>query len=128
MEWEKAKLIIQEKIKVGTEINTLRPDRTRPIINVNDSGIRVKIGQKVKINISWTMLEDCFNQLSTEEGYNTKFFEANYPTEINRHGCYAHSIGQIFVKSGIAETDDNKKSPSYFIKNEDENKENQKGI
>ena len=116
MDWNEAQDRIRTKIQVGTDVNIAKSkDRVvksvDSVINSkrcgyhNERGFVVPIG-KTSISIPWSMLEECFCQLSGS-GFSKASFEKAFPCLCNRHGklhkpCYIHVIGQMFVKADVA--------------------------
>ena len=125
MRWDDAKYLIQTAMVIGSDINTSNSNG-RKIVAVdvhldqydydNSLGFQIQIGKRVTIDIPWTMLEKCFYQLNTENGYNSKSYGSIYQTQKKAHGCHVHVIGQMLARSGIAEIKGNPRSPSYFLK------------
>lgn len=116
MNWNQAKSRIRTRVKVGTDLNT--PDSTYrfvesvdSIINSerygydNERGFTVPIGRANKIKIPWSMLKECFFQLSSLKGYDGTFLRRRFPLQAQDHPCHVHVVGQIFVAAGIAQTD-----------------------
>ena len=127
MNWEEAQIMIRNAMVIGSNINT-NNSTDRKIVAVDVPldkydyngalGFQVKIGvaSKKQISIPWEILEVCFAQLNTKQGYNVKFYKENFPRQYN-HPCHVHTVGQIFMRSGIAEARGSKCSPSYFLIN-----------
>ena len=85
----------------------------RKIESVDDKrGLGVRIGVDTVILISWQMLEACFAALKSPTGYDTRFFQKEFPDKYAEHDCYVHVVGQIFVESGLAV----QKRRRYFAK------------
>jgi hypothetical protein len=115
MKWEEAEQLIRKKITVGTNVKSIR-SKDRFIVSadvpltkyrygaLNYRGFIVTIGNTSdnKVQIPWTMLRVCFEQLNTTAGYDGKFFGDNYPRQKKDHGCHVHVVGQILRKAGIA--------------------------
>jgi len=113
MEWQKAKKLIEEKVKENTDINTNKstyrivksigsiPDN-KSYGYCSEKGFIVPIGRNVTISIPWKMLEKCFLPIASGEEYDGHYFSKNFPLQNNNHPCHVHAVGQIFVKAGIA--------------------------
>jgi hypothetical protein len=100
-----AKRHIQQKITRGVLLPTLR-NTFRTVERVSETnGIKVKIGATTRIWISWSMLEQCFTAVMTDDGYDTRFFQGRFPWEYYVHPCHVHVVGQIFVVAGLATFD-----------------------
>jgi len=119
MDWFSAQSRIRTVLQPGTNLNT--PNSTyRRVLSTNkpiqsnrygyedESGFVVSIGKSSKINIPWSMLKDCFAQLSNPKGYDGKYFRERYQMQAADHGCHVHVVGQIFVVAGIAYLDGDK--------------------
>ena len=114
MDWSSAKRLIADKVRVGTNVNT--PDSTyRKVLRAGQSGFSIQIGAKDsnKIEIPWTMLEACFDQLRTAEGYTGKYFRSKFKTQANAHPCHVHVVGRILLVAGLADADGGRR---YVIK------------
>jgi hypothetical protein len=125
MNWEKARIIIKRKIKVGSDVNS--PKSTyRKISAVNkscykynylgDLGFIVPIGVGVDIQIPFSMLKKCFEALKSNNGYDGKYFRKYFSQQASDHPCHVHTVGQIFVSAGLAELKNNK---YYLIEDRD---------
>lgn len=120
MNWEEAKNLISTKIikhtDINTDISTFRIiEKTNHKCNSYDYngelGFKVPIGTKTFINIPWTMLQNCFNALSTIDGFGTNYFQLRYSNQYKDHDCHVHVVGMIFVVAGIATL----KGRQYFL-------------
>ena len=116
MNWIQAKSKIRACVKVGTNLNT--PASTYRFVESVDSiinserygyhsecGFTVPIGRSNKIKIPWSVLKECFFQLNRLNGYDGTFFRERFPLQAQDHPCHIHTVGQIFVAAGIAQTD-----------------------
>jgi hypothetical protein len=114
MNWEQASERVIKKITVGLDINT-EESTYREIIQTppyecttkaynSEIGFRVKIGNASSIDIPLSMLKVLYNYSFNKNSrlYDTAVFQICYPKQRENHGCYVHSVGQIFVKAGIA--------------------------
>ena len=114
MNWEDIFSKIQEKIKLGLEINT-KNSTFRVIEEIppykctsngfnNEIGFKVRIGKYSTIEIPISMLKLLYTYSFNKNKriYDSNIFKIHFPKQKDNHGCYVHSIGQIFVKSGIA--------------------------
>jgi len=120
MDWPEAKRQIEEKIKVGTDVNS-KNSTLRKILETEHScngydyngekGFLVRIGREDKLEIPWSMLENCFPALRTSEGYNTHGFRKKYKRQYENKDCHVHVVGAIFEKAGMAYKSGN----AYFI-------------
>jgi hypothetical protein len=112
MDWLSARRLIAENVRVGTDLNTPR-SIWRVVLEVGEGGnaFDVKIGENDtnKITIPWSMLESCYVQLSTAEGYSGKYFRRHYEKQAEDHGCHVHVVGRIFVKAGLARAEGNRR-------------------
>ena len=125
MDWNEAKLIIIEKIIVGTDINTIR-SKLRKIIRVNhkctnydyngEEGFLVRISNydSYNLDIPWSMIEKCYYSLEDDNGYNGNVFRKLYSKQAKDHSCHVHVVGMIFKKAGIAISDNHDKN--YYLK------------
>ena len=110
MEWEEAKRRISCKVKVGDNLKTIRSS-DRFVRAVPPLHFRVQIGANKKrdfVDIPWTMLEKCWRELNKTGKYDCKVFEALFEKEKKNHGCYVHTVGKIFEKAGLVDSDDDK--------------------
>ena len=116
MDWKHAQRQIRAKVKVSTDVNT--PRSSYRIIKSVDSeinssrygyrgenGFVVSIGQSSNIDIPWSMLNECFAQLNSRDGYDGKFLRKRFPLQASDHPCHVHVVGQILVAAGIAYAD-----------------------
>ena len=122
-DWFSAQAKINANILIGTDLNTSFSS-FRKIKSIctdinnerygyfKEKGFEVSIGQSTKVKIPWSMLEKCFAALSSTEGYSGKFFREFYPQQAKDNPCHVHVVGQIFVVSGLANTENRK----YFAK------------
>jgi hypothetical protein len=120
MEWIEAKTIIAKKMLPGIDINTRRSS-LRLILASNhkcwkydyngELGFSVRISKysNNNLDIPWSMLEKCFQELKSSE-YNGEVFRELYPVQAKDHPCHVHTVGMIFHKSGIAATDMDEKN------------------
>lgn len=119
MDWFQAKSKIESLVKIGVDLNTSRSTyrfvkATDTVINSSrygykgEKGFVVSIGKSVDIKVPWSILKKCFSAIKSPDGYNGNFFREHFPLQAKDHGCHVHVIGQIFVNSGIAETDGKK--------------------
>jgi len=116
MHWHEAEKQIRECLCVGTDLNT-SSSTYRAVKACNDSsrsydyggeqGFRVRIGRgdTAQVFIPWSMLRACFEQLTAEQGYNSKFFRAEYPKQAKDHPCHIHVVGMILVVARLARPD-----------------------
>jgi hypothetical protein len=113
MEWWEAQELIEEKIKIGTDLNTDKSTYrvVNSIGNIRDSqrygygsekGFIVQIGKSKRISIPWKMLAKCFLPLSSDKEYDGDYFRRYFPLQATDHPCHVHVVGQLFVKAGIA--------------------------
>ena len=114
MKWEEAEQLIRAKITVGTKVNSIN-STDRFIVSadvpltrygygaLNYRGFIVNIGvvSDAAVQIPWTMLRACFEQLTNTTGFDGEFFLKNYPRQHKKY-CHVHVVGQIFRKAGIA--------------------------
>lgn len=113
MKWQEAQQLIENKIEIGTDLNTNKS--THRVVNsigdITDSerykyhsekGFVVKIGKSNKIKIPWKMLEKCFKPITSGNKYDGDYFRECFPLQAKDHPCYVHAVGQIFVRAGIA--------------------------
>ena len=119
MDWEQAQNRIRAHVKVGTDLNTsvstfrFVKSIEAPINSArygydDEKGFVVPIGQSTKIKIPWSMLEECFRQLDSLQGYDSEFFRERFPLQHEDHPCHVHVVGRIFVVAGIAQLEGNK--------------------
>jgi hypothetical protein len=119
MDWNEAQTIIRATILPGTNVNT--PDSTQRFVLAIDApmhssrygyrderGVTVSIGRSAKLNVPWTMLKECFAQLSESAGYDGAFFRSRYPLQAKDHPCHVHVVGQLLVYAGLADRDGSK--------------------
>jgi hypothetical protein len=104
---------LKSKLNVGLDINT-KKSSLRSIINIppykcsntfkNEEGYKVKIAENTNIDIPLSMIINIYKYSFNKNRriYETYVFRELYPKQSSNHGCYVHSIGQIFVKAGIA--------------------------
>ena len=113
MEWSDAQELIEEKIRIGTELNTNKSTYrvVTSVGNIRDSerygyrsekGFIVQIGKSTRISVPWKMLEKCFIPLSSGGEYHGIYFRRYFPLQAKNHPCHVHVVGQIFVRAGIA--------------------------
>lgn len=119
MDWKEARYRIETHVRVGTDLNT-KASTYRFVDEVdapiksdrygydNERGFVVPIGQSNKIKIPWSMLEACFYELGTPDGYSTDSFRERFPLQYKDHPCHVHVVGQIFAIAGIAEAEGNR--------------------
>ena len=107
MDWDQAQNKIKANIKVNTNINTVKSHYRFVKEMDNNRGFAILIGKSKNshINISWHILRKCFDALASSNGYDGTFFKKQFSAKAKNHPCYVHSIGQIFVKAGIAQTE-----------------------
>lgn len=110
MDWTQAKALILASIGLGTDINTAKCEWScgstyRIVKVVDDCGIKVPIGRANEITISWSMLENCYQEMCKATGYNGTVFKSLYPKEHSTHSCHVHVVGQIFSRAGLAKVD-----------------------
>jgi len=119
MQWDTAKKEIKLKITTGLDVNTDRSQYCK-IVDANhhcgtygyeESGFKVKMGEKAHVEIPWSMLEECFIDLSAGL-YNHETFKEKYPRQRRNRGCHVHIVGMIFVHSGLARKDGNNYYPT----------------
>lgn len=114
MDWQEARRRIEAQVRVGMDLNTEAStyrfvEKVEAPINSdrygydNETGLVVPIGESNRIRIPWSMLEVCFHQLSTPDGYDSSFFREQFPLQHKDHGCHIHVVGRVFVVAGIAE-------------------------
>jgi len=119
MNWKEAQRLIKVHVKIGSDLNTQRSNYRfvegveSPISSArygydNETGFVVSIGQSNKIKIPWSMLEECFHQLGSPNGYGNDLFRERFPLQHKDHPCHVHVVGQIFVVAGIAKVEDNR--------------------
>lgn len=104
MNWTTAREKLSSKIAPGTRIPTTR-NSLRTVLSVDEvTGFTVRIGQKSRtsVSISWEMLEACYEVLASPSGYDTDFFQSNFPDQYRKHDCSVHVVGQLFVKADLA--------------------------
>ena len=119
MNWEEAKERIGASVKIGTNLNT--PASTYRYVEAvdvfansdrygyhNERCFVVRIGRSEKIKIPWSMLKECFAQLTSPNGYDGSFFRSRFSLQARDHGCHVHVVGQIFVAAGIARLEGNR--------------------
>lgn len=115
MDWNEAEGKIQTNIQVGTDLNSSNSTYrfVKSVDSVicskrysydNERGFAVSIGSSRDIKIPWSTVRECFFQLSSSSGYDTASFKKRFPLQAKDHPCYIHTIGQIFVKAGLART------------------------
>jgi len=115
MDWNEAQGKIQTNIKVNTDLNSAHSTYrfVKSVDSVINSkrygyhdgrGFVVSIGTSNDIKIPWSMLRECFIQLSSSSGYDSVFFNERFPLQAQDHPCHVHVIGQMFVKAGVART------------------------
>ena|SRR5689334_7372735 len=122
MDWNTARQLIVQRVVVGTDLN--RPGSTyRRVLEADaclstprfsyqgERGFRVSIGQSHSIEIPWSILKLCYDQLNEPAGYNGDFFRQRFPAQAREHPCHVHVVGHIFVVAGVAVADENR----YFI-------------
>jgi hypothetical protein len=114
MDWNLARINILDHMTVGSDINT-KNSTYRKIVQVppykcntydykGAEGFKVQIGYNTSIEIPIFMLKILY-----EEGHkNNQIYDANifikyFGDQYLYHGCHVHVVGQIFLKSNIAE-------------------------
>lgn len=105
MEWEKAKEEIKKKVKVDTDVNTERSNKSgcRVVIRVCDWGYKIPKGKNSNMKVTWDMLEKCWNRMVYNGGvYDPNEFKKLYPNYARNAGCYVHTIRRIFEEAGLA--------------------------
>lgn len=110
MDWDLARTAVRELI-TGTDLNTAKSNY-RFFIGNTARGVKVQIGRVVKIEITDVVLKSCFDALKMPQGYNTLYFQKEFPNLFKAHGCHVHAIGQLFVKAGLAR----ESKEGYFLK------------
>jgi hypothetical protein len=113
MNWVQAQRRIRAHVKVGIDLNT--PASKYRFVQAVDSiinserynyqserGFIVSIGREAKIKIPWGMLEECFMQLKSPEGFDGSFFRKRFPLQAQDHSCHVHVVGRIFAVAGLA--------------------------
>ena len=110
MDWQTARNLIAQRIEVETDLNTTDSTYRKVLEYSEADGVTVQIGEKTsnKITILWAMLESCFYQLNTTEGYSGKYFRRQYKKQAKTHGCHVHVVGRIFVVAGLAVADESR--------------------
>ncbi len=116
MEWTDAENRIQTRVRVGADLNT-SSSTYRRVLSVDvpidsarygyrgERGFEVAIGQTNRVKIPWSMLEECFAQLSDPDGYSGAFFRKRFPVQVRDHPCLVHVVGQLLVAAGLAWAD-----------------------
>lgn len=110
MEWKEASKKIQQ-LKKDELITTSRKILQIPPYlcnskryNYNEPGFEIKIGKKSKIKIPVSIIQYCYEEALKNGGlYNRQIFKKLYPFQLSDHACHVHSIGQLFVKAGLAD-------------------------
>ena len=110
MKWDLARISIRG-LKEGTDLNTNK-SHCRSFVGITERDVKVQIGKTIQIEIVDEVLKLCFNALSTPQGYNTWFFQEQFPNLYRAHRCHVHAIGQLFVKAGVAK----QRGKGYFFK------------
>lgn len=116
MDWYHAQQKIKTRVITGVSLNTASSTyrfvkSMNTIINRprygyhNENGLVVTIGQSSTVSIPWGVLEECFEQLNTTDGYSGASFRRRFPLQAKDHPCHVHVIGQILVKAGLARAD-----------------------
>ena len=77
MEWDLARIAIRA-LRAGTDLNTSKSNY-RFFIGNTEKGVKVQIGKTAQIEIPDKVLQSCFHSLSTPQGYNTSYFQRNFP-------------------------------------------------
>jgi len=102
-------MAIEDNIRAGVELTTKRKVLADNVLidsrrySVKDEyGFRIAISHGSHINISWSMLEKCYRELSSESGYSREAFRTHFPVQLNDHSCYVHVVGEVFVRAGLA--------------------------
>ena len=100
--WNEARKQIEQTIKVGTDVNT--ENSTYRVVQQVDqtNGIIVPKSQNGNITIRWEMLKECYEPIASGREYTSQYFKDKYPKEARNATCYPHTVGQIFVKAGLA--------------------------
>jgi hypothetical protein len=99
MNWNKAKQLLLENIKVGNKIDPNSKIRKVTRIPINETGsFSIKIGTNGNtILVSMEMLESIFNKtLENKNIYEKKVIYELYKKEVDGHSCYVHSVGHLF--------------------------------
>lgn len=114
MTWEEAKEKIKKHVKKGTNLNTKRCKKSkyyRYVRIVPPPHFRVQIGVKDYVNVTWDMLETCWNELNRTGKWDRKayekVFEKFFPEKMSRP-CHNHVVGKIFEKAGLVYSVDDK--------------------
>ena len=99
MNWNKAKEMLLENIKVGNKIDPKSNLREVTRIPNNEAGsFSIKIGTNGNtILVSMEMLENIFNKtLDNNNIYKKEIIYKLYKKEVDGHSCYVHSVGHLF--------------------------------
>lgn len=113
MDWNKARNQIRANITVGSDLNT-QESSYRSVLEVDalidsaryayqgERGFIISIGDSTNVKIPWSMLKECYPQLSVSHGYMGAFFRKRFPLQAKDHPCHVHVVGQIFMVAGLA--------------------------
>jgi len=116
MSWHVAKQMISRCVQKGTDL-CAPTSSARPVLKAgpirdskrygyrNESGFIVSLGPTSHVNIPWSMLEQCFHELSRHGEYDHRVFARLYRQQSKDRRCHVHVVGQIFVRAGLAELD-----------------------
>lgn len=104
MDWNEAKDKIQTNIQVDTCVNSDKSTYRKVKSVDKEQGFVIFIGKGKYsyVKIPWSILEECFRQLSSPSGFNRASFKKAFPCHCTQHPCYVHVIGQIFKNADIA--------------------------